>query len=142
MKNLLDCEDITYYNQVVAKHYNIQIGHYNEYKLENKIKERRLLLMEIHQNTIKTKKHISMTEMLLSPEQHAEKVKNSNVQLISGEQLYKHSNYKIYEHYDEVEIPNDDTQVVLDLITEESYMKLLQSDFAVMLLGLFLIQII
>ena len=42
MKDLLDNEDLTFYNQVMAEYHNIQIGHYNEYKLENKIKERRL----------------------------------------------------------------------------------------------------
>ena len=116
--------------------------------------------METHQNTIiksnenirrftfKTKKHISRTEMLLTPEQQADKIRHQNVQLIPGEQLYKHGIFdfqnKIYEHYDEVEIccPNDDTQVVLDLLTEESYTKLLQSGFTVIHLGLFLIGII
>ena len=38
MKELLDCEDITYYNQVVAERYNLQVGCYNECKLEDKIK--------------------------------------------------------------------------------------------------------
>ena len=42
MKEFLGCDDITYYNKIVAEHSNIQLGHYNEYKLENKIKERRL----------------------------------------------------------------------------------------------------
>ena len=58
--------------------------------------------METHQNTIiksnenirrfmfKTKKHISRTEMLLTPEQQADKIRHQNVQLIPGEQLYKH----------------------------------------------------
>ena len=161
MKDLLDCDDLTFYNQMVAQYYNIQIGRYNEYKIENKIKEPRLqwlghvqdfliykisiknrlkrqkaethflhslfeewyylemkeieewkqelinelesivllLLMEAHQNTIiksnenirrftfKTKKHVSRTEMLLTPEQQADKVRNHNVQ------LYPKSNY-------------------------------------------------
>ena len=116
--------------------------------------------MDAHQNTIiknneniqrftfKIKKHISRTKMLLTPEQQADKIRNHNVQLVPGEQLYKHGSFyfqnKIYEHYDEVKIccPNDDTQVVLDLITEESYTKLLQSCFTVIRLWLFLTGII
>ena len=39
MKDLHDSEDLTFYNQVIAEYHNIQIRHYNEYKLENKIKE-------------------------------------------------------------------------------------------------------
>ena len=75
--------------------------------------------------------------MLLSPKQQADKLRNNNVQVVPGEQLYKHSIFdfqnKIYEHYDEVEIcnPNNDTKVVLDIITEESYTKLLQSGFTI-----------
>ena len=116
--------------------------------------------MEAHQNTIiksnkniqrftfKTKKHTNRSEMLLTPEQQADKVRNHNIQLVLGEQLYRHGMFdfqnKIYEHYDEVEIccPYDDTQVVLDLITKESHTKLLQSGFTVIHLGLFLIGII
>ena len=42
MKDLLDSTNFTFYNQIMAEYHNIQLGHYNEYKLENKIKERRL----------------------------------------------------------------------------------------------------
>ena len=42
MKELLDCEDISYYNKVLAEHSNIQLERYNECKLDNKIKEKRL----------------------------------------------------------------------------------------------------
>ena len=101
--------------------------------------------MENHQNkikkgsenirrfTFKIKKHISRTEMLLSPKQQADKLRNNNVQVVPGEQLYKHGIFDFYEHYDEVEIcnPNNDTKVVLDIITEESYTKLLQSGFTI-----------
>ena len=86
--------------------------------------------------------------MLLSLEQQADRVRNHNVQLVRGEQLYKLGIFdfqnKIYDHYDEVEIccPNNDAQVVLDLITEESYTKLLQSGFTVIHIGLILIGII
>lgn len=84
---------------------------------------------------------------VLSPEKQVEKLKN-NIQLVPGEQLYKHGildfQNKIYEHYDEVEVccPNNEAQVVLDSITKESYVKLLESGFSVIHLGMFLIGII
>ena len=59
MKDLLDNEDLTFYNQVMAEYHNIQIGHYNEYKLENKIKERRLQWLGHVQNFLTYKISIS-----------------------------------------------------------------------------------
>ena len=58
MKELLDCEDIAYFNQVVAERYNLQEGCYNEYKLEEKIKERRLQWLGHVQDFLIYKIHI------------------------------------------------------------------------------------
>lgn len=77
-------------------------------------------------------KHISRTKMLLSLEKQVEKLRKNNIQLIPGEKLYKHGildfQNKMYEHYDEVEVCclNDEAQVVLDLVIEELYVKLLE----------------
>ena len=91
---------------------------------------------------------IRKVENLLSPEQQIDKIREKNVQLIQGEQLYKHGildfHNKIYEHYDEIQIcsPDEKGNVILDLIYKESYQKLSEVDYSLIYLGLILIGII
>ena len=90
---------------------------------------------------------IRKVENLLSPEQQIDKIREKNIQLIQGEQLYKHGildfHNKIYEHYDEIQIccPDEKGKVILDLISKESYQKLSEADYSLIYLGLILIGI-
>ena len=79
---------------------------------------------------IGSSRHIKTIETITTPEEQLQKIREKNVKLVTGEQLYKHgmqdNNNKIYEHYDEEEVCscNNDSETILDLITEESYIKL------------------
>ena len=91
---------------------------------------------------IRPSRHIKTLERIATPEDQLVKIREKNVRLVPEELLYKHgiweSNHRIYEHYDEELVcsHNDDAQAILDLITEEAYLKLRQTGMSIIHLGL------
>ena len=64
--------------------------------------------LSIWNNQNNKQKSIRKVENLLSPKKQIEKIRDKSIQLIQGEQLYKHGilNFqdKMYERYDEIQI--------------------------------------
>ena len=87
-------------------------------------------------------KYVRTLEIITTPNEQIKRIKNKNLKLRQGEQLYKHGIFdfqnKLYEGYDEIQIRcnNNNSAIIIDFLTYESYKKLLKTKYSLVHLGL------
>ena len=78
-------------------------------------------------------KHVRTLETITTLDEQIKRIKDKNIKLIQGEQLYKHGIFsfqnKIYEGYNEMQIycNNDNSEIIIYFLTKESYKKIIKS---------------